>query len=82
MGASRQRPDRLGEKLAAVRDKSGLSLADLATRLSDDNASVSRTDIYKFEIGQRDPSLIILLRYARFSKVKMEIFADDKLDLP
>lgn len=82
MPGIRRRPGRLGEKLAAVREKFGLSLSEMAGKLSDDEVSVVKQDVHRYERGQTDPSLIILLRYSRLARVKIEVFADDNLDLP
>jgi DNA-binding XRE family transcriptional regulator len=82
MPGRRKRPERLGEKLLAVRQKFGYSQADMADRLSDDEVSIYRQDVHRFEIGKTDPSLIILLRYSRLAGVPMEIFADDNQDMP
>jgi DNA-binding XRE family transcriptional regulator len=82
MGSPRKRPARLGEKLLAVREKLGYTMVDMADMLSDDEVYVYKQDVHKFEKNERDPSLIILLRYSRLGKVPMEVFADDRLDLP
>jgi transcriptional regulator with XRE-family HTH domain len=83
MGASpRVRPQRLASKLSLVRTKLGLTQAEMAEALSNTKVAVSDRDISKYEKGKRDPSLVILLRYSRLARVKMEIFADDDLDLP
>lgn len=82
MGTARKRPARLGEKLSAVRGKFGYSFAEMAAKLSDAEATILKQDVFRFENGQSDPSLIILLRYSRLAGVPMEIFADDDLDLP
>lgn len=82
MGSSRQKPARLGEKLMATREKCGLSLSEMARALSDEKASVRRQDLFRFEKNERDPPLIVLLRYSKIAGVPMEIFADDDLDLP
>ena len=83
MGSARRaKPAKLGDKLFTVREMLGMSLSKMAVALSDEEARVLRTDVYKFEQGEREPSLIILLRYAKLSRVPMEVFADDKLDLP
>jgi DNA-binding XRE family transcriptional regulator len=82
MPGTRKRPDRLGEKLRSVREKFGYSFAEMATRLSDEKISILKQDVHRYEKGQTDPSLMILLRYSRLARIKMEIFADDSLDLP
>jgi DNA-binding XRE family transcriptional regulator len=38
--------------------------------------------ISEFESGKGEPSLIILLEYARVAGVHMEDIVDDELDLP
>jgi transcriptional regulator with XRE-family HTH domain len=82
VGYSRRIPARLGEKLAAVRSKLGCSFAEMADKLSDDADSVSKSHVHQFENGKLDPPLVILLRYSKLARVKMEIFADDSKDLP
>ncbi len=82
MGSARIRPDRLAEKLRSVRESFGYSYAEMAAKLSDDRVSVARQDVHRYEKGEMAPSIIVLYRYARLARVKMEIFADDELDLP
>ncbi len=83
MGASpRVRPERLALKLGQVREKLGLTQVEIAVELSDKAVVVTDKDISKWEKGERDPSLVVVLRYSRLIKVPMEVFADDKLDLP
>jgi transcriptional regulator with XRE-family HTH domain len=78
----RIKPSRLAEKLTLVRGRLGFTQAEMAEALSDKKFAVNYKDISRFEKGDREPSLMILLRYSRLAKVKMEIFADDSQDLP
>ena len=82
MGSARIRPEQLARKLQAVREKFGYSFAEMAAKLSDDLITVNRQDVHRYENDLMAPSIIVLLRYSRLARVKMEIFADDKLDLP
>ena len=82
MAGTRKRPARLGEKLRTVREKLGYSLSEMAEALSDEEVSIYRQDVHRYEHGQTDPPLVILLRYSKLSKIKMEVFADDDQDLP
>jgi hypothetical protein len=41
-----------------------------------------QSHISAFELGAREPSLLVLLQYARIAGVAMEILVDDALDLP
>jgi len=75
----RQRPRRLGEKLLQIRLSFGLSQNEMIRRLG---AEVSQNTLSSYELGNREPSLLILLSYARAAGVPMEVLADDDLDLP
>jgi transcriptional regulator with XRE-family HTH domain len=82
MGRSRRRrPKRLGEKLIRIRQAMSLSQEALLGRL-EDNAGLTQTSISGYELGDREPSLSVLLSYARLANVHLEVLADDKLDLP
>jgi transcriptional regulator with XRE-family HTH domain len=79
--AKRSRPDNLANKLLLIRNKLDLSQTEIAEKLSNENISLRRSDISRYEIGAREPSLVILLRYARLAKVSMESLVDDEMDL-
>lgn len=78
---ARQRPDRLAEKLLQIRTALGLSQSGLVTRLGLED-SISYKKISDFERGSREPSLLIILRYARAANVSTDVLIDDDLDLP
>jgi transcriptional regulator with XRE-family HTH domain len=77
----REKPTRLAEKLLTIRQALGLSQTEMLKRLkADDRMVYSR--ISEFESGKGEPSLIILLEYARVGGVCVDVLIDDKLDLP
>jgi transcriptional regulator with XRE-family HTH domain len=78
---ARQRPGRLAEKLLQIRDALGLSQSELLRRLDLEDA-ISYKKISDYERGEREPSLIVLLRYARLAGVCVDTLIDDDLDLP
>ena len=78
---ARRKPERLAEKLTQIRAALGLSQSEMLKRL-DVADQIDYTAISKYEIGRNEPSLIILLRYARVAGVSMETLVDDELDLP
>ena len=81
MGSTRQRPERLAEKLRQIRLSLGLSQSELVRRLeAEDQIDYAR--ISGFETGLREPTLMILLQYARLANLYMEALVDDSLDLP
>lgn len=81
MGNPRPKPDRLAEKLRAIRTGLGLSQTEMLKRLGLlENMHYSR--ISEYEQGTREPSLMALLQYARVAHVHLEDIVDDELDLP
>jgi transcriptional regulator with XRE-family HTH domain len=81
MGYARQKPERLAEKLRSLRVTLGLSQPELLRRLGAEEM-IAYTQISRYETGNREPPLEILLRYARLAGVNMEVLVDDELDLP
>ncbi|MFL6283269.1 MAG: helix-turn-helix domain-containing protein [Pyrinomonadaceae bacterium] len=78
---ARDKPERLAEKLRAIREAFGLSQGELVKRL-DAGELIDAKHVSKFELGEREPSLLVLLRYARLARVSIDVLADDELDLP
>ncbi len=42
----------------------------------------TKSHIHRFEAGVREPSLLVLLEYARVAGVPLETLVDDEIDLP
>lgn len=79
--AARPRPLRLGEKLLRIRLSLGLSQDRMVERLSASDTLTSAS-ISAYELGQREPPLVVLLEYARLANVYLDALADDDLELP
>jgi len=78
---SRPRPANLSRKLRQIRIGLQLSQAEMVRRLGfEDSFHVGR--ISEFESNVREPSLLILLAYARIAQVHLEDIVDDTVDLP
>jgi transcriptional regulator with XRE-family HTH domain len=77
----RAKPERLAEKLRTIRDARGLSQGELVKRLGAEDL-IDAKHVSKFELGEREPSLLVLLRYARLAGISIDVLADDELDLP
>jgi transcriptional regulator with XRE-family HTH domain len=77
----RKRPERLPKKLFEIRNKLGLSQNEMVRRLglSDE---IERDYISKFERGTLEPTLWVLLQYARSANVYVDALIDNDLDLP
>ena len=78
---ARQRPERLAEKLLQIRLGLGLSQSELLRRLELEDF-ISYKKISDYERGEREPSLLILLQYARAAGVCVDVLIDDQLHLP
>ncbi len=75
-------PIKLGQKLKAIREHLGLTGEQLIAELDCPSVPLDTGVITKFEKGRRDPSSIVLLKYARLIKVSTDVLIDDELDLP
>lgn len=76
---SRRKPVRLGEKLLHIRQSLGLSQNQLIRRLGFEQ--LVQGTISAFESGGREPSLLVLLAYARVANVSVESLIDDEIGL-
>ena len=81
MGHTPEKPKRLAQKLLQIRQGLGLSQNGLIKHLGL-TEQLSQGKISEFETGRREPSLLILLKYARAAGVVMDVLVDDELDLP
>lgn len=79
--AHRSRPKLLGVKLLLIRNHFGLTQPELIKQLRVKGEKLYPSSISLYETGQREPSLLVLLRYARFAGVSMEALVDDKIRL-
>jgi transcriptional regulator with XRE-family HTH domain len=79
--ARRPKPKRLAEKLLHIRLALNLSQNDLIKRLDFEKELVQGT-ISTYELGKREPSLPLLLRYAHLAGVCVDVLIDDALDVP
>jgi transcriptional regulator with XRE-family HTH domain len=82
----RKKPERLAEKLLTIREQLGLSQGGLIRHLGLED-ELERDYISKFERGILEPTLSVMLAYARAISTTgrgefLETIIDDKLDLP
>jgi len=77
----RSRPARLAEKLLQIRNSLGLSQNAMIRRLGLE-VEISQSRISGYELATREPTLLILLRYAQVAGVCVDVLIDDRLSLP
>jgi len=77
----RSRPGNLSQKLRQIRIDLALSPVEIVRRLGfEDSMHVGR--ISEYESNMREPSLLVLLAYARLARVHLEDIVDDAVALP
>jgi transcriptional regulator with XRE-family HTH domain len=54
----------------------------MAQRLDTKRSPVYPTHISEFERGKREPSLLVLLRYAQLAGISTDVLINDDLELP
>ena len=80
MGRSRRnKPKKLAHKLLEIRKRLQMSQTQMARALQ---LQVHYSAVSNFELGTREPDLIVVLRYSRLAGVPMETIVDDQLSLP
>ena len=79
--ASRRKPRRLAEKLLQIRNTLGLSQNEMIARMGL-TEELYQFNISTFERGVREPSLPVLLQYARAAGIWVDVLIDDDLELP
>jgi transcriptional regulator with XRE-family HTH domain len=77
----RRKPERLAEKLRQIRLSLGLTQTEMVRRLGVDD-EIAYTKISHYELGLREPTLPILLEYARVANVYVDALIDDGVSLP
>lgn len=82
MGArARHKPKRLAVKLRQIREALGLSQNGLIRQMGAEEL-IAQNTISEYELGKREPSLVILLKYAEVAGVCLDVLANDEIDLP
>ena len=83
MGRSyRSRPKKLGAKLKQIREELGMSQREIVKALKYKDTPLRASQISQYEQGQREPTMMLVLAYARLAKVPVEVLIDDKMKLP
>src|SRR5690348_10156532 len=75
----RVRPAKLAGKLKRIRQDNFLTQTEMAHLLG---LTGNQHYISQYETGKLEPSLLVLLKYARHAGVSTDILIDDDLDLP
>lgn len=83
MGRSRRdHPKRLASKLLHIRQMLDITQEQMAGLLRETKPSIRPGHVSELERGLREPTLPLLLRYARIAGVYVDLLIDDEMDLP
>jgi len=77
---ARERPRKLAAKLLQIRQKLGMTQEQMLVALKLDK-KVFASAISGYELGTREPSLPVLLKYARLARISTDVLIDDKVNL-
>ena len=77
----RAMPKKLGKKLLQIREGLGMSQREIVKALNYKDSPLRASQISQYETGQREPTMMLVLAYARLANVPMECLVDDKMKL-
>ena len=81
VGSNNLNPKLLAEKLKRIRAYKNLSQNEILQKLGSDGI-LFQGNISQYELGRREPPLLVLLAYARLGGVEVEILINDNCKLP
>jgi len=84
MGSGSRRrpvPKLLAKKLRRIRAELGVGQAEMARLLATQQSAPDGAMVSRFERGEREPNLFVIVAYARVAKVSTDVLIDDKLKL-
>lgn len=71
-------PRLLAPKLLRIRERLGIGQAGMARLLADTPVPPDGGTISRFERGEREPNLFLILEYARLAKINPALLIDDQ----
>jgi transcriptional regulator with XRE-family HTH domain len=74
-------PKKLGKKLRQIREGLGMSQREIVKALKYHDTPLRASQISQYESGQREPTMMLVLAYARLANVPMECLVDDRMKL-
>jgi transcriptional regulator with XRE-family HTH domain len=81
MGYARPQPRYLASKLRKIRKQLNVTQKTMAELVRHKKSPVYPGHISEFEAGRREPSLLVLLQYARVANVSVNALIDDEINL-
>lgn len=77
----RAMPKKLGKKLLQIRMNLGMSQREIVKALKYHDTPLRASQISQYEQGQREPTMMLVLAYARLAGISTDVLIDDKMKL-
>jgi transcriptional regulator with XRE-family HTH domain len=77
----RAMPKKLGHKMKKIRLRLGMSQREIVKALNYKDTPLRASQISQYEQGQREPTMMLVLAYARLAGISTDVLIDDKLKL-
>jgi transcriptional regulator with XRE-family HTH domain len=74
-------PKKLGKKLRQIREGLGMSQRQIVDALNYKDTPLRASQISQYENGLREPTMMLVLAYARLAGVSTDVLIDDKMKL-
>lgn len=78
----RAMPKKLGKKMRQIREQLGMSQREIVVALNYRDTPLRASQISQYENGQREPTMMLVLAYARLAGISTDVLIDDKMKLP
>jgi transcriptional regulator with XRE-family HTH domain len=77
----RAMPKKLGKKMRQIREGLGMSQRQIVDALNYKATPLRASQISQYETGQREPTMMLVLAYARLAGISTDVLIDDKIKL-
>ena len=77
----RAMPKKLGKKLLQIREELGMSQRQIVEALNYKASPLRPSQISQYENSQREPTMMLVLAYARLAGISTDVLIDDKQNL-
>ena len=78
----RAMPKKLGKKMRQIRENLGMSQRQIVDALNYKDTPLRASQISQYENGQREPTMMLVLAYARLAGISTDVLIDDKQNIP
>ena len=75
----RAMPKWLGAKLKAIREAKGMSQREIVVALNYKATPLRASQVSQYENGQREPTMMLVLAYAKLAGISTDVLIDDKI---